>query len=77
MPRSALLELADRRPAIRMAMWVDTLLDASIFREWVVNVGRRDSRTRIAHLLCELAVRLDKVGLSRDGGFARGGVRGV
>jgi len=65
--RAALMDLADERPAVRMAMWVDTLLDSSIFREWVVNVGRRDSRARIAHLLCELASRLERVGLSRDG----------
>jgi CRP-like cAMP-binding protein len=60
-PRSAVLELADVRPAIRMGMWIDTLIDSSIFREWVVNVGRRDSRARIAHLLCELVVRLRRV----------------
>jgi CRP-like cAMP-binding protein len=60
-PRSAVLELADARPTIRMAMWIDTLIDSTIFREWVVNVGRRDSRARIAHLLCELAVRLRRV----------------
>ena len=48
---------------------IDTLLDASIFREWVVNVGRRDSRARIAHLLCELVFRLDKIGDGRDGIF--------
>jgi CRP-like cAMP-binding protein len=57
-PRHAIIELATARPAIRVAMWIDTLIDSSIFREWVVNVGRRDSRTRIAHLLCELATRL-------------------
>lgn len=61
-PRGALLEVADARPALRTAMWTDTLIDASIFREWVVNVGRRDSRARIAHLLCELVIRLKKVG---------------
>jgi CRP-like cAMP-binding protein len=68
-PRSALLETSEQYPAVRMAMWVDTLIDASIFREWVVNVGRRDARARVAHLLCELAVRLDKVGAGRDGLF--------
>lgn len=68
-PRIALLELADSRPAIRMAMWIDTLVDASVFREWVVNVGRRDSRGRIAHLLCELAVRMKGAGLDREGLF--------
>ncbi len=61
-PRDALIKLADDRPSIRVAMWIDTLIDASIFREWVVNVGRRDSRARVAHLLCELALRLRKSG---------------
>ena len=68
-PRTALVELSDKRPAIRMAMWIDTLIDASIFREWVVNVGRRDSRARIAHLLCELALRLERSGLGHEGAF--------
>jgi CRP-like cAMP-binding protein len=68
-PRSPLLDLADKHPAIRRAMWIDTLIDSSIFREWVINVGRRDSRTRISHLLCELAFRLDGSGDGRDGRF--------
>lgn len=68
-PRRSLMELADTRPALRMAMWTETLIDSSVFREWVVNVGRRDSRTRIAHLLCELAFRLEKIGAGPDGTF--------
>lgn len=68
-PRSALLDIAAARAQVRMAMWIDTLLDASIFREWVVNVGRRDSRTRIAHLLCELVVRLRDIGAGPHGIF--------
>jgi CRP-like cAMP-binding protein len=68
-PRPALVELADKRPPIRLAMWIDTLIDASIFREWVVNVGRRDSRARIAHLLCELVVRLQRIGAGDSGSF--------
>jgi CRP-like cAMP-binding protein len=61
-PGQALCQLAEDRPAVGRAMWLDTLIDASIFREWVVNVGRRDGRTRIAHLLCELALRLEASG---------------
>src|SRR5258705_10883903 len=45
------------------------LVEASILREWVVNVGRRDARRRIAHILCELAVRLESRGLATDDGF--------
>lgn len=68
-PRAALNELSAKSPGIRLAIWIDTLIDASIFREWVVNVGRRDSRARIAHLLCELAVRLQRIGIGTDGLF--------
>jgi CRP-like cAMP-binding protein len=65
-PREAILDLMETRPAIRLALWTDTLIDASIFREWVVNVGRRDSRARIAHLICELSVRLKWIGKGDD-----------
>jgi CRP-like cAMP-binding protein len=62
-PRQAIHALAENFPNVGRAMWTDTLIDASIFREWVMNVGRRDSITRIAHLLCEFALRLEAAGL--------------
>ena len=67
--REALRALATERPAIARAMWIDALIDASVFREWVVNVGRRDARTRIAHLLCEFAVRMHAAGLIGAEGY--------
>ena len=48
---------------------MDSLVDSSIFREWVVNVGRRDARARIAHLLCEFARRLELAGLTNGEGY--------
>lgn len=60
--KDVLLQLIAERPAVRRAIWLDSLIDAAIFREWVVNVGRRDARRRIAHLLCELAARLKAAG---------------
>lgn len=65
-PPGTLEELALTRPAVARALWIDTLIDAAIFREWVVNVGRRDSRTRVAHLLCEFSLRLEEAGLARN-----------
>ena len=50
-------------------MWLVTLVDASIFREWIANVGRRDARTRIAHVLCEFAMRLKVAGLGEPSGY--------
>jgi CRP-like cAMP-binding protein len=68
-PREAMQELVLTRPAIGTAIIELTLVDASILREWVVNVGRRDARARIAHILCEFAVRLESRGLTTDDGF--------
>lgn len=48
--------LHDRRE-LGQAIERTLLADASVAREWVVNVGRRDARRRVAHLLCELLVR--------------------
>ncbi|MDQ2764363.1 MAG: Crp/Fnr family transcriptional regulator [Pseudomonadota bacterium] len=62
-PREAILEIAYARPEIGKAMWFDTLVDASIFREWTTNLGRRGARARIAHILCEFGARLDAAGL--------------
>jgi CRP-like cAMP-binding protein len=66
LPVGVFQELALTRPAIGRALWIDTLIDASIFREWVVNVGRRDSRARVAHLLCEFSLRLEAAGLASN-----------
>jgi CRP-like cAMP-binding protein len=65
-PREAVLKLTMERPMVARAMWIDTLVDAAIFREWIANVGRRDARTRIAHLLCEFALRLKLAGIGEE-----------
>jgi CRP-like cAMP-binding protein len=62
-PVDAIRQLAFSCPRVGMAMWYDTLVDASIFREWIANVGRRKGPARIAHLLCEFGVRLEAAGL--------------
>lgn len=67
--RQELQKLAANHPAIERAFFVDALVDSSIFREWVVNVGRRNAKARVAHVLCELARRLDAIGLIEDHGY--------
>jgi CRP-like cAMP-binding protein len=58
-PREAVLQLAFQFPKVGMALWYDTLVDASIFRQWILNVTRHDAGTRVAHLLCEFGLRLE------------------
>lgn len=60
-PIDAIKRLTDINPTIKDGLWFDTLVDGSIHREWVANVGRRDARARVAHLLCEFALKLDAI----------------
>jgi CRP-like cAMP-binding protein len=58
-----LRELIRKHDGIARALWRDALVEAAIFREWMVNIGRRSAHERIAHLLCEMAAKLEAVGL--------------
>ena len=64
-PVQAIRDIAFRIPTVGMAMWYETLVEGSIFREWILNVGRRDAFTAIAHLLCEFALRLEVAELGK------------
>ncbi|TGX55641.1 Crp/Fnr family transcriptional regulator [Sphingomonas gei] len=69
-PIEAFQKIALERPNVGRAILVTTLVEASVFREWVLNIGRRDSRSRLAHLLCEFALRLEAGGAARpDHGY--------
>lgn len=54
-------------PNLSNLLWRDAMIDAAIYREWLLNVGRRTAYQRVAHVLCELATRLHAVGLARNG----------
>jgi CRP-like cAMP-binding protein len=56
-------KLTSENNQIVRAMWWSTLVDQGILREWVLNVGRRNAYGRIAHLLCEMHFRMNRVGL--------------
>jgi CRP-like cAMP-binding protein len=62
-PRAQILELMER-PAIARAFWWAALVDEATLREWLVNIGARPAEHRVAHLLCELLLRLEAVGLT-------------
>jgi CRP-like cAMP-binding protein len=69
-PHGAMLEALARSQSLTHILWRETLVDAAAFREWVVNIGRRDAIGRVAHTLCEVATRLRVVGLLKDDKFA-------
>jgi CRP-like cAMP-binding protein len=57
------------RPALARALWWSELVNAAILREWLVNMGRRTPSARVAHILCELLVRLQVVGEATSDSF--------
>src|SRR3954465_9447877 len=65
-PHEALRELMRRFPTLTELFWRDTLIDAAIFREWIVALGQRSALSHLAHLLCEVFTRLRAVGLAQD-----------
>jgi CRP-like cAMP-binding protein len=58
--------LTARLPHLARLLWLSTLLDAAIHRQWIVGMGQRDALGQAAHLLCEMSLRLEVVGQSRD-----------
>ncbi|MEQ4540273.1 MAG: Crp/Fnr family transcriptional regulator [Billgrantia sp.] len=64
-----LRRLCEQHPRLTAAFWRETLVDASIYREWLLNVGQRSAYTRMAHLVCEILIRLKAVGLVEKWSF--------
>jgi len=59
MPRDRALALAAQHPGIaRTFTWL-ALVENAILSKWALSLGRRSAKERLAHLLCELSVRLD------------------
>jgi CRP-like cAMP-binding protein len=61
-PHTALQDLVRRQPNLVAALWRDSLVDAAMFREWIVNVGQRPATSRLAHIVVELRARLKVIG---------------
>jgi CRP-like cAMP-binding protein len=62
--------ILERHPAVARGLRIGTLVDEATLREWLLNVGRRSSTARIAHLFCEVFERLAVVGRVREDSFA-------
>ncbi|HEX8667358.1 MAG TPA: Crp/Fnr family transcriptional regulator [Allosphingosinicella sp.] len=69
-PHEAIRRLTETQPHLSRMLWFSTLLDAAIHREKILSIGRRSAVARIAHLFCELSVRLEVAGLAADGRYA-------
>jgi CRP-like cAMP-binding protein len=68
-PHERLTKLTTDFPHVARVYWFSTNVDAAIHRQWAVSLGRRSASSRIAHLFCELLVRLEVVGIAQGNSF--------
>lgn len=67
-PHDRLKRLTGDFPHLARIYWFGTNVDAAIHRQWLVSVGR-SAAARLAHLFCELFLRLEVAGLTRGPSF--------
>jgi CRP-like cAMP-binding protein len=67
-PHTVLRKLTETEPHLARMLWLLTVIDAAIHREWIGRLGH-SAAVRIAHLLCELQMRSAIVGLATPQGF--------
>lgn len=65
-PHTQLRALTRTHPHLTRLLWLETVIDAAIHRQWLLSMGRQNGPARLARLICELYVRLETVGLARD-----------
>lgn len=68
-PHERLDRITEQYPHLTRQLWLHTLVDAAIMRQWMLGLGRRSALENTAHLLCELFRRLQAVGLSEGQSF--------
>lgn len=69
LPDYDLRSLQHEYPRLWEAVWRLALVEAVRMQRWIVNLGRRDARARIASLLAELHDRVAQAGLLHANGF--------
>ena len=68
-PHERIREITEKYPRLGRIFWFSTNIDAAIQRELALSLGQRSAISRMAHLFCELYVRLEVVGKVSDGGY--------
>ena len=62
-PIPVLLELMDRRPRVLALVWRQTLIQAAMFRAWLMRNSAQPAHAAMAHLFCEALLRAEAAGL--------------
>jgi CRP-like cAMP-binding protein len=61
-PHATLEKITEEFPHLTRLLWLSTLIDGAIHREWLTTMGRLSATAHMAHLICELYLRLKVIG---------------
>lgn len=61
--------LIDSDPDLTKVLWLETLVDGAIGREWIFSLGAQSAKARLARFLCEMYCRLEVVERAADDSF--------
>ena len=68
-PHERLLDVTTKHPHLTRVLWLTTIIDAAVHRQWILSLGARDALQRMAHFFCETLVRKGAVGLADADGY--------
>ena len=66
-PQATMQQMMESSPRIARALYTAQLIDEGTLRAWIVSMGRRSSIERVAHLMCELYLRVNNIGGAAQG----------
>lgn len=69
-PHESIRQVTEESPHLARMFWLSTTVDGAIQRTWITCLGRRSAEQHLAHLICELYVRLEVAGIASDMTFA-------
>ena len=68
-PHPEVTRITEKYPRLTRVLWFQTLVDSAIHREWMLVLGKKRGRSRVAQLFCEMHSRLSIVGLAQEDGY--------
>ncbi|RZJ45205.1 MAG: Crp/Fnr family transcriptional regulator [Brevundimonas sp.] len=68
-PHAALRRITEEFPHLTRLLWLDTVIDAAIHRQWIASMGRRTGLVHHGQTLVDLADQVGEVRQAADGRF--------
>ncbi|MFC3220625.1 Crp/Fnr family transcriptional regulator [Tianweitania populi] len=68
-PHAEVIRLTETHPHLGRLFWMTTVTDAALTRAAVSVVGRLPPPAKLAHMACELYLRMSEVGLAKNWSF--------